>query len=110
MPPRPGYNRVVKPAPFAYHAPSSVDEALTLLAELGPNAELLAGGQSLMPVMNMRLARPSHVIDINGLAEMSFIRPIDYGGLTIGALVRHRAVERSSGWRSVAPSSAKRRP
>ena len=86
----------MKPAPFAYHAPSSVDEALTLLAELGPNAKVLAGGQSLMPLMNMRLARPSHVIDINCLAEMSFIRPTDDGGLTIGSLARHRAVEQSS--------------
>jgi CO/xanthine dehydrogenase FAD-binding subunit len=87
----------MKPARFVYHAPSSVDEALGLLADLqDQDAKVLAGGQSLMPMLNMRLARPKHVIDINGLAELSYARATDQGGLVIGALARQRALERSA--------------
>ena len=87
----------MKPPPFEYHAPSSVDEALKLLDELrDEDAKILAGGQSLMPMLNMRLARPSHVVDVNGLRELDYIRPTDEGGLAIGALTRHRALERSA--------------
>jgi len=55
----------MKPAPFAYHAPGSVDEVLELLAEHGPEAKLLAGGQSLVPTMNFRLAQPTVLVDLN---------------------------------------------
>ena len=84
----------MKPAPFDYHRPQSLAEALALLTELGDEARPLAGGQSLVPMMNMRLARPEHLVDLNDLAEFDFIRDVD-GAVEIGALVRHRAVERS---------------
>lgn len=84
----------MKPAPFDYHRPQSLAEALALLTELGDEARPLAGGQSLVPMMNMRLARPEHLVDLNDLAEFDFIRDAD-GAIEIGALVRHRAIERS---------------
>jgi carbon-monoxide dehydrogenase medium subunit len=84
----------VKPAAFEYHRPKHLDEALQLLAELGDEARPLAGGQSLVPMMNMRAARPEHLVDLNDLAELDFIRETD-GAVEIGALNRHRAVERS---------------
>ena len=65
------YSRVVKPAPFAYHRPATVPEAVVLLAELAPqNGRVLAGGQSLVPIMAFRLARPEHLIDINRVAGL----------------------------------------
>src|SRR5271166_1310255 len=64
----------VKPAPFEYHRPQSLAEALNLLAGLGDGARPLAGGQSLVPMMNMRIARPEHLIDLNDLAGLDFIR------------------------------------
>ena len=81
----------MKPPPFAYHAPASLDEALQLLGRL-ENARVLAGGQSLMPMLNMRFAQPDHVVDINGLADLSYIRR-DGGFLEIGALTRQRDIE-----------------
>ena len=68
----------MKPAPFEYSAPASVDEALKLLTGLDDpgDAKLLAGGQSLMPLLNLRLAAPAHVIDLNGIAELSAISPL----------------------------------
>jgi carbon-monoxide dehydrogenase medium subunit len=77
----------VKPAPFDYLKPSSVDEALALL-DHHPDAVVLAGGQSLLPMLNMRLATPSHVVDIGGLADLKMIS-LDDGRLRLGALVRH---------------------
>lgn len=85
----------MKPAPFDYHRPHSLGEALALLAELGDRARPLAGGQSLVPMMNMRLARPEHLIDLNDLAELDFIRVAD-GAVELGALTRHRAVDGSA--------------
>ena len=86
----------MKPAKFEYHAPDSVPEALALLGELrGQDAKVLAGGQSLMPLLNMRLARPSHVVDINGLRDLDYITPTADGGLAVGTLTRQRALERS---------------
>ena len=79
----------VKPAPFAYHRPDTLDEAVALLAAYGPDAKVLAGGQSLMPLMNFRLARPAHVVDINRVAALQFER-VDAGALRLGALTRHR--------------------
>ena len=84
----------MKPAPFAYHRPESLDEALDLLGRYGDEAKILAGGQSLIPVMNFRLAMPSRLIDVNRLGELDFVEPTANGGLRIGALVRHRRLER----------------
>jgi carbon-monoxide dehydrogenase medium subunit len=83
----------MKPAPFTYHAPTSVDEAVALLAQWGPqDGRVLAGGQSLIPTMAFRVARPAHLIDINGIAELARIS-VKGGVLTIGACVRHAAFE-----------------
>jgi CO/xanthine dehydrogenase FAD-binding subunit len=81
----------VKPARFEYRAPASVDEALPLL---GLDSTVLAGGQSLLPLLNLRLARPELVVDINGIAELDYIRADD-GPLRIGAMARQVALERS---------------
>jgi carbon-monoxide dehydrogenase medium subunit len=85
----------MKPAPFEYFAPDSIDEALELLTRHGDDAKILAGGQSLMPLMNLRLARPKVIVDINRLPELDFISARSDGVLTIGCLVRQRAIERS---------------
>lgn len=82
----------VKPAPFRYLRPESLHEALVHLTEHGDEAKILAGGQSLVAMMNLRLARPSLVIDIGGLKGLSYIRE-DEHGVTIGALTRHRHLE-----------------
>jgi carbon-monoxide dehydrogenase medium subunit len=83
----------MKPAPFAYHAPTSVDEAVALLGEFGPrDGRVLAGGQSLIPTMAFRVARPAHLIDINGIAELARMTVRD-GVLAVGACVRHAAFE-----------------
>jgi CO/xanthine dehydrogenase FAD-binding subunit len=86
----------MKPAPFEYFVPTEIAEALDLLARYGDEAKILAGGQSLMPLMNMRLARPSVLVDINRLAELSHISLGANGVLAIGALTRQRVVERAS--------------
>jgi aerobic carbon-monoxide dehydrogenase medium subunit len=84
----------VKPPPFVYVAPTSLDEAVSALAEHGEDAKVLAGGQSLIPLLSLRLARPTALIDLNGVAELSSIA---VNGMTaIGAMTRHRAVERSA--------------
>jgi carbon-monoxide dehydrogenase medium subunit len=83
----------MKPPPFEYYAPKTVDEALAHLAEFGYDAKVLAGGQSLVPMMNFRLAQPSIIVDINNLSELFNIRPDDGGGLRIGAMARHHQVE-----------------
>jgi carbon-monoxide dehydrogenase medium subunit len=77
------------PAPFEYDRATSVDQALALLARHGPEARLLAGGHSLLPMMKLRLARPERLIDINDLSELSYIR-LAGDELCIGALTRHR--------------------
>ncbi|MEM9034367.1 MAG: xanthine dehydrogenase family protein subunit M [Actinomycetota bacterium] len=83
----------MKSAGFTYHRPSTVDGALALLAEHGDEAKILAGGQSLLPMMGLRLARPTHLVDINGLdADLDFIAA-GPDGLRIGALVRHANAE-----------------
>jgi hypothetical protein len=84
----------MKPAPFEYFAPDTMDEALRLLAEHADVAKVIAGGQSLGPLLNMRLARPDLLIDLNRLRELDYLRDDD-GALVIGALTRQRAVERS---------------
>jgi carbon-monoxide dehydrogenase medium subunit len=81
----------MKPAPFRYHAPKTVAEAVAVLAEVAPaDGRVLAGGQSLVPTMAFRLARPAHLVDINGVAELDRITS-DGGKLAIGACVRHAA-------------------
>jgi aerobic carbon-monoxide dehydrogenase medium subunit len=84
----------MKPAAFRYHAPKTVDEAVALLAEVAPqDGRVLAGGQSLVPTMAFRLAKPAHLVDINGVAALNRIAVAD-GKLAIGACVRHAAFHR----------------
>jgi carbon-monoxide dehydrogenase medium subunit len=92
----------VKPAPFDYHAPRSLDEALALRARLGGGSALLAGGQSLMPMLNMRLARPDSLIDLNGVRELAGVREAD-GGIAVGAMTRQRWLERSNAAHAACP-------
>ena len=84
----------MKPPPFDWYAPSSLQEAAQLLAEHGEDAKLLAGGQSLIPLLSLRLARPTVLVDLNGVRELA---GIDVGATdtTVGAMTRHRAIERS---------------
>jgi aerobic carbon-monoxide dehydrogenase medium subunit len=84
----------VKPAPFEYFAPETVPEVLALLGEYGDDAKILAGGQSLVPMMNFRLVRPKVLVDINHVGGLSYIRESN-GHLLIGAMTRHRDVESS---------------
>src|SRR5439155_24163989 len=84
----------VKPPPFLYRRPESLDEALALLHEHGDEAKVLAGGQSLVPLLNMRLARPSVLVDLN---QVPGLDGIDVNGsVRVGALVRQRALEESA--------------
>src|SRR5262249_39105947 len=83
----------MKPAAFEYFAPRSVDEALALLAEHGGDGRVLAGGQSLVPARDFRLARPAVLVDINGIDELAGVRERD-GVITIGTLTRHVVFER----------------
>lgn len=92
----------MKPPPFEYHAPTTLAEALRLLRELGPDTKPLAGGQSLVPMMNFRLAHPRHLIDLNRIPELTYIRAED-GGLRIGAMTRHCEVEYSQVIRQLWP-------
>ena len=82
------------PASFEYSSPKSLSEAIALLQKLGPDAKILAGGQSLIPLMKLRMSAPKHVIDINGVKDLSYIRESD-GHLTIGALTRESDLEAS---------------
>ena len=84
----------MKPFSFEYFKPNNIDEAISLLNGYGEDAVILAGGQSLIPLMNLRLARPKYIIDINKIAELSYIKDTN-GGLSIGALTRHREIEKS---------------
>ncbi|MDD5368197.1 MAG: xanthine dehydrogenase family protein subunit M [Anaerolineaceae bacterium] len=83
----------MKPAPFDYYAPTNVTEALDLLADLGYDVKVLAGGQSLVPAMNFRLAQPPALLDLNNISELSYIRPTPEGGVAIGAMARDSDVE-----------------
>jgi CO/xanthine dehydrogenase FAD-binding subunit len=84
----------MKPPAFEYHAPSTIEEALHLLSTLGPDAKPLAGGQSLVPMMNFRISHPTHLIDLNNVPDLSHIKT-DGDCLRIGAMTRHRDVEHS---------------
>ncbi len=90
------------PPRFEYSAPTSLDEALSLLGQHGPDAKVLAGGQSLIPLMKLRLASPPYIVDINRIEGLSYIREAD-GFLRIGALTREAEVEASDLIRSKYP-------
>src|ERR1700716_710496 len=84
----------MKPAPFEYDDPQTLDESLDLLARHGDDCKVLAGGQSLVPLMNFRLARPARLIDINGVESLAYLKN-EGGRLVIGAMTRHSQLERS---------------
>jgi CO/xanthine dehydrogenase FAD-binding subunit len=99
----------MKPASFDYHCPHTLDEAIALLADFGGDAKPLAGGQSLIPAMNFRLAVPSVLVDLNGIGSLSYIRR-DTDGLRIGGMTRHRMLERSEAVAECAPLIAAAMP
>ena len=82
----------MKPAKFDYHAPASVEEALALLQRYGGDAKILAGGQSLMPLMNFRLSRPAALVDLNRIASLAYVSEHD-GQVRLGAMTRQRTIE-----------------
>ena len=82
----------MKPAKFDYHAPASVDEALALLTRYGGDAKVLAGGQSLVPLLNFRLSRPAALVDLNRIPALAYIRAHD-GEVRLGAMTRQRTIE-----------------
>ena len=86
----------MKPAPFAHHAPHSVEEAVSVLAEVGHDGKILAGGQSLIPILNMRLASPAHLVDINRVTGLDGVE-VGPDHVRVGALVRHAQLERHEG-------------
>ena len=94
---------------FAYHRPSTIDEAVDQLGEFGDEGKVLAGGQSLVPLLALRLARPEHVIDIGAIAPLAAITE-DEGGLLVGALARHTDVEDSPVVRRAQPLVAAAMP
>jgi aerobic carbon-monoxide dehydrogenase medium subunit len=96
----------VKPPPLGYSRPESVTDALRTLAELGPDGKVLAGGQSLVPLLSMRLAEPVHLVDINRLADLGYVTKAD-GQVLVGALARHAEVLASPAARAAQPLLAK---
>lgn len=100
----------MKPPPFRYQAADSVDEALSWLARHGSEAKLLAGGQSLIPVMSFRLARPSVLVDLNRIPGLDFVRETEDGELAVGALTRQRRLERDPVTRRLSPLLAETLP
>jgi carbon-monoxide dehydrogenase medium subunit len=82
----------MKPPPFDYHAPETVDECLALLAEHGDEAKILAGGQSLVPLLALRLARPEHLVDVNRVRGLAGVER-ENGSLVVGATTRHATLE-----------------
>ncbi len=100
----------MKPAPFKYIAAATLEHALSLKAEYGDDAKFLAGGQSLIPTMNFRLAQPAILIDINRIDALKAIGPREGGGTYIGALARYRTLERDSGFAAMFPLIAEALP
>jgi len=92
----------VKPAPFVHHAPRTVDEAVGVLTDVSHDGKVLAGGQSLIPLLNMRLASPGHLVDINGVTGLDAVDVSD-AWVRVGALVRHAGLERHDGARDALP-------
>jgi CO/xanthine dehydrogenase FAD-binding subunit len=101
---------LLKPAPFDYRAPDSLDDALEILKSVGGDGKLLAGGQSLVPAMNFRLIQPALLIDLNGLRELQYIQETDGGVLRIGAMTRERELERDARIASSVPLLAEAMP
>jgi aerobic carbon-monoxide dehydrogenase medium subunit len=93
----------MKPAPFQYYTPATIEEALAYLARYGYEAKLLAGGQSLIPTMNFRLAQPAVLIDLNQIPQLSYVQLDAEGSLRIGAMTRQRQLERDSAVAAHAP-------
>ncbi|MCW2898186.1 MAG: molybdopterin dehydrogenase FAD-binding protein [Streptosporangiaceae bacterium] len=85
----------MKPSAFVHHSPADLGEALGALAEVGPDGKVLAGGQSLIPLLNMRLAAPGHLVDINRLSELDTVE-VSRAGVRVGALARHTRVLHSA--------------
>lgn len=100
----------MKPAAFKYIAATSLEQALTLKAEYGDEAKFLAGGQSLMPAMNFRLAQPAVLIDINRIDGLGDVRRHDDGGAYVGATTRYRRLERDAGFAGMFPLIAEALP
>lgn len=94
------------PAPFDYHKPTALSEAIELLTALGDDTKLLAGGQSLIPALKLRLTSPQHLIDLSGIAELSEISVVE-NTLVVGAMVTHWQVESSSVVRTALPYLSK---
>ena len=92
----------MKPAPFVHHAPKTLDEAVAVLADVGHDGKVLAGGQSLIPVLNMRLAQPAHLVDINRVAGLDTITVTD-DFVRVGATVRHAALQKHQDAYAVLP-------
>jgi len=90
----------MKPAAFEYHRPATVAEALAVLAEVGHDGKVLAGGQSLVPLLNMRLAAPRHLVDVNWLAELD---EVAHDAVRVGAIARHARVEHDPGAAEAVP-------
>jgi CO/xanthine dehydrogenase FAD-binding subunit len=86
----------MKPPPFDYYNPRTLDEALSHLAEHGYDAKILAGGQSLVPMLNFRLAQPAVLVDLNNISDMGYIQADENGGVRLGAMARHAQVERDA--------------
>jgi len=99
----------VKPAPFAYHAPETLAKALALLTEHGDDAKLLAGGQSLIPILALRLSRFAHLIDLGGVAELRGVEKQD-GGFRVGAMTTQAAIERHAELGRLVPLLARATP
>jgi carbon-monoxide dehydrogenase medium subunit len=92
----------VKPGPFVHHAPRTVEEAVAVLAEVGTDGKVLAGGQSLVPVLSMRLANPGHLVDVNGVGGVDAVEVAE-DAVRVGALVRHAALQRHDGAHAALP-------
>lgn len=99
----------MKPAPFEYHAPTTAEETVSVLAELGEGAKLLAGGQSLVPMLALRLAVFDHLVDLGGVEELRGIERVD-GSLRIGATTTQAAIERSATVTDAVPLLARATP
>jgi carbon-monoxide dehydrogenase medium subunit len=99
----------LKPPPFTYCAPGSLEEALSLLSEHGDEAKPLAGGQSLVPLLALRLARPSVLIDLGGVSGLDYIR-VENGQASVGAMTRERTAERSATIQTEVPLLAESLP
>ena len=92
----------MKPAPFVHHAPRTVEEAVAVLAQVGRDGKVLAGGQSLIPILNMRLACPAHLVDINGVVGLDEVT-VTGDTVRVGALVRHAGLEAHEGAYAASP-------